>query len=108
MVKKPYRTDVAALDSMADKWPTTIVARSELGKFTGGILDSRTQANLDCKPDKDSIPRFRMNKKIFYEVKDVIAFLKRKIEFNQAESGRVTCWKKSDTDKIITGSKTNN
>ena len=79
-VKKEYRTDVQALDSLADKWQSTVVSRAELHKLTGGILNGRTMANVECREDSDSIPRFRMGKKVFYQVKDVIDFLKRKTE----------------------------
>jgi hypothetical protein len=79
-MKKEYRTDVSVLDSLADKWPSSVVARAELHKLTGGILNGRTMANCECREDSDSIPRFRTGKKVFYQVVDVIDFLKRKIE----------------------------
>ncbi|MCX5880578.1 MAG: hypothetical protein NTU74_01820 [Deltaproteobacteria bacterium] len=79
-MKKGYRTDVQVLDSLADKWPSNLVARAELDKLTGGILHGRTMANIESREDSDSIPRFRAGKKVFYQVSDVIDFLKRKIE----------------------------
>ena len=35
------------LDTLADNWPSPIVARSEIKNFSGGLLHPRTLANLD-------------------------------------------------------------
>lgn len=35
-------------DELAAAWPAPIVARREVGKFSGGVLNPRTMANLDC------------------------------------------------------------
>ena len=79
-MKKEYRTDIEALNSLRDKWPSAFVSRTELDKFTGGILHGRTEANRESRPGVDSIPRFRMGKKIFYQVDDIVEYLKRKVE----------------------------
>jgi hypothetical protein len=34
-------------NKMADKWPSALVARTEIGKFTGGLLSPGTMKNLD-------------------------------------------------------------
>ena len=78
-MKKEYRKDVNVLDELAEKWPSSVVARSEIGKFTGGLLHGRSMANRECRADATSIPRFRMGKKVFYRVDDVIDFLKAEI-----------------------------
>jgi hypothetical protein len=33
---------------MADKWPSAAVARTDVGRFSGGLLNSKTLANLDA------------------------------------------------------------
>jgi len=76
-MKKVYRADVQVLDSLADKWPSTVVSRAELHKFSGGILNGRTMANRECREDSDRIPCFRMKKTVFYTVSDVIDYIKR-------------------------------
>ncbi|MBN1636384.1 MAG: hypothetical protein JW920_07715 [Deltaproteobacteria bacterium] len=63
---------------MAEQWPSALVARSEVGKFSGGILNPRTMANLDCmgKGVKD---RVRIGKRrIAYPVESLIKFLEDK------------------------------
>jgi hypothetical protein len=36
-----------SLDSLTEHWPSPIVARSQVGVFSGGLLHPRTMANLD-------------------------------------------------------------
>ena len=65
------------LDSLADRWPSEIVARKEIGKFTGGVLSSRTLANMDSKGT--GIPeRFLLANQVAYPVSAVIAWLKER------------------------------
>ncbi len=63
--------------SMVDKWPSTVVARTEIKAFTGGILDEKYCANLDC--EGRGIPgRIRCGKKVVYPVDAVIRFLEER------------------------------
>lgn len=70
--------------SLADSWPSSFVARSEVSKFSGGIINSRTLAN------QDSLglgPKNRINvgRKICYPVKSLIEWLESRAEV--AEEG---------------------
>lgn len=63
----------------ARKWPAPVVARSELPKFSGGVLNSRTEANRDSLGI--GIPgRFRVGRKICYPVESVIAYMRERAE----------------------------
>ena len=45
---------------MVDRWPSAIVARQEIGKFSGGAISPRTVANLDSLgrgPEKIQVGR---------------------------------------------------
>lgn len=58
-------------------WPSTLVARSEVGRFTGGVVSPRYCANLDslglgCKE------RIRIGRKVAYPVEAFVDWLKRK------------------------------
>ena len=65
------------LESLADRWPSEIVARKEISKFTGGILSARTLANMDSRGD--GIPeRFLLANQVAYPVQSVIAWLKER------------------------------
>jgi len=61
---------------LAQKWPSTIVARSEVAKFSGGLLNPRTMANYDSVgigPRK-----IKFGKKVAYAVEDLIAWMERR------------------------------
>ncbi|MBN2134980.1 MAG: hypothetical protein JW737_04570 [Acidobacteria bacterium] len=62
------------LSFLKKNWPSAIVAREEISKFTGGAISERTMANLDCLgtgvPD-----RFRISRKVVYRVDSLIAWL---------------------------------
>jgi len=65
------------LSIMAKKWPSAIVAREEVSKFTGGAISERTLANLDCCGD--GIPdRFKIGRKICYRVESLVSWLERR------------------------------
>ena len=53
--------------SMADRWPSTWVARQEIKRFTGGIINPKYLANLDSQ-GKGPEGRIRVGRKIAYPV----------------------------------------
>ncbi|HOU49849.1 MAG TPA: hypothetical protein PLR10_01450 [Smithella sp.] len=67
------------LSSMADKWPSPIVARTEIEKFTGGLISEKYLANLDCQ-GKGPAGRIRIGRKIVYSVAELIKFLEKRSE----------------------------
>jgi hypothetical protein len=58
---------------LADNWPSSIVARSETKRFSGGIVNPKYLANLDSKGDGPE--RIRIGRKIGYPVKSFVAWL---------------------------------
>ena len=64
---------------LAEKWPSTFVAREKLGDFSGGILHPKSEANRDCKGN--GIPgRFKVGRKVAYPVTEVIKALQERAE----------------------------
>ncbi|HAO92753.1 MAG: hypothetical protein A2X93_04935 [Deltaproteobacteria bacterium GWC2_56_8] len=63
---------------LAKKWPSAIVARSQVNKFSGGLLNSRTLANLDSLGQGP--PRGRMGRKVFYPVDGLITWMNEKVK----------------------------
>lgn len=63
--------------AMAARWHSTVVARSKVGEFTGGIYAPRTLANLDSK---GTGPRDRVmvGGKIAYPIDAMIEFLENR------------------------------
>ena len=64
--------------SLAEKWPSAFVARQEVARFTGGLVNCKTLANLDSK--KQGPPRIRLGRKIAYPVPEFIAWLESRIK----------------------------
>jgi len=64
---------------MADKWPSPFVARQEVERFTGGIVNPKYIANLDSQglgPEG----RIRVGRKIAYPVIEFIKWLEERSE----------------------------
>lgn len=64
---------------LKEKWGSTIVARSEISKFTGGLIKPGYIANLDSLGQGPS-NRFRIGRKIAYTVDDLIIWLESRVE----------------------------
>lgn len=62
------------LKGLADKWPSAIVSRDEIGRFSGGAVSSRYVANLDSKK-KGPKGRIRIGRKIAYPVGELVRWL---------------------------------
>lgn len=52
---------------LAEFWPSIIVSRDEVERFSGGVLNLKTMANLDST-GKGPKGRFRVGRKICYPV----------------------------------------
>lgn len=63
-------------EQMAARWPSAIVSRGEVGKFSGGLLNSRTMANLDSRKEGPAKKLTMGSRKVFYPVADLIAWLR--------------------------------
>ena len=59
---------------LAKNWPSPFVARQQIEKFSGGILNSKSMANLDSLGHGPR-GRFKVGRKVAYPVSAVIAFL---------------------------------
>mgnify|MGYP000530724943 CR=1 FL=1 len=64
-------------DEMAEKWPSAVVARTEISNFTGGLISSKYQANLDslglgCE-------RITCGRKVGYPVHSLINWLRDRV-----------------------------
>lgn len=60
--------------SMAEKWPSSFVARQEMKNFTGGIISEKYIANLDSQ-GKGPAGKVRIGRKVAYPVTEVITWL---------------------------------
>jgi hypothetical protein len=66
--------DQSIFQTMADKWPSPIVARTEIERFTGGMISEKYLANLDSA-GKGPAGRVRCGRKIAYPVSEFVKWL---------------------------------
>jgi hypothetical protein len=64
----------ALFQGMADRWPSSMVSRTEIERFPGGIISEKYLANLDSA-GKGPAGRVRVGRKIAYSVDSVIRWL---------------------------------
>ncbi|HOE79189.1 MAG TPA: hypothetical protein PLX58_04425 [Smithellaceae bacterium] len=70
---------MSIFQEMADKWPSSIVARTEIKDFTGGAISEKYLANLDSL-GKGPANRFRLGRKVVYRTSDVVDWLQSRSE----------------------------
>jgi hypothetical protein len=66
------------LSNLAQKWPSTVVARTEVSNFSGGLINEKYLANLDSQgtgPEN----RFKIGRKVGYSVESLIAWLQSRL-----------------------------
>lgn len=76
------KTDKPDFSSLRDKWPSPIVARDAVKDFSGGTLNSRSMANLDCK-GLGPKGRFRIGRKIAYTVDALIEHMTERATYKR-------------------------
>lgn len=65
--------------SMADRWPSSFVARTEVERFTGGIISEKYLANLDSQ-GRGPAGRVRCGRKIAYPVATLVKWLESRLQ----------------------------
>jgi hypothetical protein len=70
--------NVTDLQFLKNKWPSEIVARSQVQAFTGGLLKGTTVANLDSK-DEGPPEVVRIGRAVGYPVDSFIAWLECRV-----------------------------
>ena len=66
--------DKKDLRDMAEKWPSTVVARAQVKTFTGGALSGKTVANADSQGNGPE-GRFKVGRQTVYPVAAFISWL---------------------------------
>jgi len=62
-------------DELAEKWPSTFVARKVMDQFSGGAIAPKQLANLDSLGEGPT-ERYRINGHVCYPVTAAVAFLR--------------------------------
>lgn len=63
--------------AMADRWPSTVVARTEIRNFTGGLYSPGRLANLDSLGEGPR-EKVRVGRKVCYPVTSLIEWLEER------------------------------
>ena len=66
------QTTTVDLSFMAEKWPSAIVSRNAIEKFTGGLITGNGLRNTD-----KGLTRIRRNQRVFYKVSELIPWLEK-------------------------------
>lgn len=66
-----------SLKSLADKWPSAFVARTEIRQFSGGLVNEKYLANLDSQ-GAGPPGRIRCGRKVGYPVNELVEWLERR------------------------------
>jgi hypothetical protein len=80
-METPMQEKNADLSHLGPKWDSTIVARSEVRKFTGGMISPGTMANLDSRGEGP--PQIRIGRKVGYKVDDFIEWLEGRVSHHK-------------------------
>lgn len=76
-MQKPTETSLIDFQALKSKWPSTIVARSRIKDFTGGLISPGTMANEDSRGTGPN-GRFMIGNKTAYPVDSLIGWLEAK------------------------------
>ena len=70
-------------DEMADNWPSEIIARTEIKVFTGGLINPRYLANLDCRGEGPA-GRIKSGRKTGYRKRAFVQWLRERSEIEES------------------------
>lgn len=62
-----------SFELLALSWPSAFVARTEISKFSGGLLNPRTQSSLDCRGE--GCFKINVGRNVVYPKRDLINWL---------------------------------
>ena len=65
------------LKDLKQKWPSPVVARTEIRSFTGGLVSEKYMANLDSQGAGPE-GRFKIGRKVGYSVDSLITWLENR------------------------------
>ncbi|MBN2845049.1 MAG: hypothetical protein JXQ25_03565 [Deltaproteobacteria bacterium] len=61
-------------EEMKERWPSAVIARTEIEKFTGGALSEKYLSNLDSLGRGPS-GRFYMGRRVMYPIDSLLSWL---------------------------------
>jgi len=78
-VRQEHREEIErVIEEMAQRWGSTVVARKDIGRYTGGAITAKTAANLDSL-GTGCPGRFSIGASVVYPVDNLSQWLKSRI-----------------------------
>jgi hypothetical protein len=71
--------DTNIFKEMAARWPSPVIARAEVDKFTGGGIKPKTLANADSKGIGPK-GRFLVGRRVCYPVSNLLEWLRQNVK----------------------------
>ena len=62
---------------MVDRWESAIVARTEIGRFSGGVLTPKYMANLDAEGRGPE--RVVCGRKVAYPLQELVEWMRKRV-----------------------------
>lgn len=69
---------------MAERWPSLVIARTEIERFTGGAIKEKYVANLDSA-GKGPKGRIRIGRRIAYPIASLVEWMESRSTVVSAE-----------------------
>jgi len=69
---------INTIRGMGSRWPSSVVARTEIRTFTGGLIKEKYLANLDSQGAGPK-GRFKIGRKVAYPVNSLITWLEARM-----------------------------
>jgi len=73
------------VEDLVSRWPSAVVARSEISRFSGGLLSRGTLANLDCRGEGPPV-RLRVGRRVAYPTDVLAKWLAERIQVEADEN----------------------
>ena len=67
-------------EKMAERWPSSLVARTKIAEFSGGMVSCKTMANLDCQGVGPG--RVKIGRRTGYPVDSLVSWLRARSDVN--------------------------
>ena len=74
--KRRTKMEKDIFQEMVDRWPSAVVARTEMERFTGGLMSSKYIANLDSQGAGPA--RVVCGRKVGYPVRELVQWLRER------------------------------
>lgn len=74
--RKEYTKMIDVFQQMVDRWPSGIVSRTEIGRFSGGVLTPKYMANLDAQGRGPA--RVVCGRKVAYPLRELVEWMRER------------------------------